>query len=495
MKSKKNNGIAFNVFSNILLQFITVISGFIIPRTILSLFGSEVNGLIGSLTQFMAYIELMEGGLGGVLTARLYKPLVDNDKKKIESILYTARSLYRRIGYVFLAYVIVVAIIYPILNHTSFSFAYISSMAFIIGIQTLIQYTFSSSYQHFLRADKKVYVVSNIKTLLILMNLAVFLVVSVFAKNIHILKLLSGIVFITQPLLFSIYTKKTYKFKKSEIKDKELAKNRWDGFSVNLAYFIHNSTDITILTIFTNLVTVSVYTVHAIVTNGIRKILQAISTAVSPNIGQLYAKGDKKILNEKFNMVEFAYFAITSGLLTIAGLLITPFVLLYTGGVTDANYNQPVFAIILIAAEFLYCIREPYFNLAQAAGRFKDMKFHAYVEAGINLFFSIVLVNYIGLVGVAVGTLLGNAYRTLYHVLYLEDHILHRSPRIFFKKLFIFGVATALSVATCLIFFPMQDGILLFLVNALLYANVTAFFYLIASALFFRKELRELKLL
>ena len=495
MKNIKKHNIVLNVVSNIFLQFVTVISGLIIPRMILSLFGSEVNGLIGSLAQFMVYIELMEGGLGGVLTASLYKPLVENDERKIESILFTARSIYRKIGYVFLLYVISVAVIYPIVTQTSFSFSYVATMALIIGLQTLIQYTFSSSYQHFLRADKKIYVVSNIRSLLILLNLAVFTVISVFVKDIHILKLASGIVFAMQPLLFSIYVKKNYKFEGNKTKNEELIKNRWDGFSVNLAYFIHNSTDVTILTLFTNLITVSIYTVHAIVTNGVRRILQAISTAVSPNIGQLYAKGDKKILNEKFNIVEFAYFLIASGFLTVAGLLITPFILLYTGGITDANYNQPIFAIILVIAEFIYCIREPYFNLAQAAGRFKDMKIHAYIEAGINLLFSIILVNFIGLVGVAIGTLLGNTYRTLYHVFYLEKHILHRSPRIFFRKLAVFGIATMLSVLICVYFFPIQEGILSFVISAILYSCITALFYLIASAIFYRKELGELKLI
>ena len=487
--------VIINIISNFFLQFVTILSGFIVPRIILSLFGSEVNGLIGSLTQFLGYINLVEGGVGGVIVASLYRPLVEKDNKKLSAIIVTAQNFYRKLGLILIGYSVILAVLYPLLSNSSFSFEYASSMTIIIAFQMFLQYVFAIPYQQLLKSDKKVYIVSLVQSLTVILNLLIFIIVSKVFPNIHILKLLAGLVFVVQPILLRLLSKKYYHLDKKAKEDKTLLDSKWDGFAINIAYFIHTGTDITILTIFTNLVTVSVYTVHAIVTNGIRKILQAISTAVSPNIGQLYAKGDKKVLNEKFNMVEFVYFAITSGLLTIAGLLITPFVLLYTGGVTDADYNQPVFAIILIVAEFLYCIREPYFNLAQAAGRFKDMKFHAYVEAGINLFFSIVLVNYIGLVGVAIGTLLGNAYRTLYHVLYLEDHILYRSPKIFFKKFFVFGFASMFSVFVCVFFFPMHEGVRLFLTNALLYVAVTAFFYLIASAVFFRKELRGLKLL
>ena len=55
-----------NMISSLGLQFITILSGFIIPRQILLVFGSDINGLINSLTQFLNYISLVEGGLGSV---------------------------------------------------------------------------------------------------------------------------------------------------------------------------------------------------------------------------------------------------------------------------------------------------------------------------------------------------------------------------------------------------------------------------------------------
>ena len=76
---KKNKTFTNTIFS-ILLQLVTIISGFIIPRLLLSTFGSEVNGLVSSINQFLNYITLIEGGLTGVITASLYKPLLNKDK-------------------------------------------------------------------------------------------------------------------------------------------------------------------------------------------------------------------------------------------------------------------------------------------------------------------------------------------------------------------------------------------------------------------------------
>ena len=63
MRSKKA---IYNIISNLMLQFVVVIYGFIVPQIIISNFGSSVNGLISSITQFLAYITLLESGFGPV---------------------------------------------------------------------------------------------------------------------------------------------------------------------------------------------------------------------------------------------------------------------------------------------------------------------------------------------------------------------------------------------------------------------------------------------
>ena len=100
----KNKITLLNSISALFLQVVTIISGFIIPKIILLYFGSAVNGLVSSISQFLSYIALIEGGVTGVIYASLYKPLLDNDKTKISRILVTSKIFYRRIGYIFMAY-------------------------------------------------------------------------------------------------------------------------------------------------------------------------------------------------------------------------------------------------------------------------------------------------------------------------------------------------------------------------------------------------------
>ena len=58
MNNKKT--IIKNILSSFIYQAITIVYGFIVPVMIIKKFGSEVNGLISSIAQFLAYISLLE---------------------------------------------------------------------------------------------------------------------------------------------------------------------------------------------------------------------------------------------------------------------------------------------------------------------------------------------------------------------------------------------------------------------------------------------------
>lgn len=494
MKNLKSKETLLNIITSIILQLCNIISTFIIPRIILSYFGSDVNGLVSSLTQFLSYISLIEGGVTGVITASLYKPLVDNDEDKISSILKTANSFFKLIGIIFIGYTLVLAIIYPILSVTSFSFIYIFSLTIVLSISLLIQYMYSLTLQSLLIADKKVYIVSLTKILIIILTL-VFVILSVKVyPSIHILKLISGLLFLLQPIVYSRYINKHFKINKNANKDNTLLEQRWNGFAINIAAFIHYSTDVTVLTIFTNLATVSIYSVYALVTSGLRSIINSICSAINPTIGQAYAKGNDNELNNKLDLYEYIVFILVFFSFTLAGLLITPFVMIYTKGINDANYNQLLFGVLLVISEAIYLIKFPHLNLAYSANKFKELTKPAFIEAAINIFVSLVLVNIYGLIGVAIGTICGMTYRMIQQVRFTKNLISDRKQRIFYKKLLLFSITTVIGLIFCYVFIPTASfNILSWIIHAIIYSFVFGILYLLISICFFKNEVGFIK--
>ena len=98
-----------NFISGMIAIFISTLCGFLIPRIIIRVFGSEVNGLISSINQYIGYASLLEGGITGIIIAKLYKPLLENDNRQLSIIVNTANRFYRKISIAVAVYCILIS--------------------------------------------------------------------------------------------------------------------------------------------------------------------------------------------------------------------------------------------------------------------------------------------------------------------------------------------------------------------------------------------------
>lgn len=487
----KNKATLLNMISGLILQLFTLVSGFILPKIILIYFGSEVNGLVSSLNQFLSYITLVEGGITGVIVANLYKPIVDQDNQKISSVLITADRFYKKIGALFISYSIILSIIYPLYFKTEFKFAYVCSLTLILSITLLIQYMFSLTLKTLLNADKKGYIVNFTQTLIVIFNVIFALISVCVHPSIHVLKLISGSLFILQPIVFNGYVKKNYKIDWSAESDNSLIKSRWNGFAINLASFIHNSTDITVLTFLADLKTVSIYSVYSLVSSGVKQLINACLSGIAHTVGQAYAKKNWKELNQKLDIYEYVVFILVFFFLTVTALLITPFVHLYTKGITDTNYNQPLFGFLLVVSEALYLVKLPHLNLAYSANKFKEITIPAYTEAILNIAISVALVKKFGLIGVTIGTIAGMTYRMAFHVYYTSKIVPGRVQSIFYRKFFLFSAGSGAGFILCYKLLPLRTvTVVNWIFHAIFYCVVIESILLVISMLFFQNEIK-----
>lgn len=483
-----------NIMSSLIMQIVSVISALIVPRLILETFGSNANGLVSSISQFLNYISLVEGGITGVIAASLYKPLVDENNYKLSSVLATARSFYRKIGAIFIAYSIIIGLLYPLFVKTGYDYWYIFSLTIVLSIGLLLEYMFSLTFTTLLNADKRVYCVSITSSVLTIANIFLTLAVIKFFPDMILLKFANASLFALKPLVYGAYIKKHYDVDWSAKKDNSLISQRWSGFSINLAFFIHTSTDITLLTLFSDLNSVSVYSVYFLVISKISVLINALTSSLEPTVGQAYASNDECKLNEKMDLYEFIILFSVGFLFLMMGLLITPFVMIYTKGINDANYYQPLFGAIIVLAEATYLLRSPHVSLAYSANKFKEITIPAYVEAVINIIISILLLKKIGLVGIAIGTLAGMIYRGAFHVYFTSKLVPSRPQSFFYKKLLIVVGMCILCTCVCKIFFPIPDfSISSWLLYAVIYGVICILVFGLGSLCFFKKELVMLK--
>lgn len=439
----------YNGMVGLLCEIVTIICGLILPRLILSFFGSSYNGLTQSITQFLSFVVLLKAGVGAVTKAALYKSLAYDDKKQISRIIRATEIFMRRVALIFLAGLIVIAVIYPLLVSNEFEWFFTFTLVLIIGFSTLAQYYFGTTYQMLLEADQMQYVNSTISIVTTIANVVFASLLIKAGAGIHMVKLGSAIVFAANPIAINIVARKKYKIDSKVEPDNTALSQRWDAFAQQVAMLIRDNTDIVILTIVSNTLEVSVYTVYFMVIRAMNSIVRSFTNGLVAAFGNMMAKGEEVVLRKSLELYELMVNCLSAISYSCIFVLITPFVMVYTSGITDVDYNRPIFGYILALAYVFFCIRLPYQNIVEAAGHFKQTKNGAYIEAAINLSTSIVLAWRFGIIGVAVGTLLAMLFRTIQYALYVSKNLVVRSWWIFIKRVLVSLLNMALIVIVC----------------------------------------------
>ena len=434
---KQTKQLKLNTITSLLNQVVSISSGFILPRLILQYYGSDINGVVSSVTQFLAIISLCECGVGAVVQSALYKPITENDIASISKIYKSSNMFFRRVAYILMAYIFVLIIVFPQINQGSYDFWFTTTLIISIAIGTLAQYYLGMTYQIILSAAQLVYVQMLVRTFCTIINVVIGAVMITNGQTIQLVKLMSSIVFLIQPILYMVVVKKRFKIEKKITYTEEPVKQKWNGMAQHIATVVFENTSVLILTVLSTLENVSVYGVYHLVTNGLKLCFVSLTIGMKSYLGDLFARDEKTILNKAFDKFEWIVHTSTTLIFTVTGILIVPFVSVYTLGINDAEYEQPIFAVFICIATAMYIIRLPYNYMIQSAGHFKETQNSAIIEAILNIMVSLVFVKCFGLVGVGIAAAVAMIYRTIYFVIYLSKHILCRSLKKVIKNILI----------------------------------------------------------
>lgn len=490
MRSKQ---VIKNIVSAFILQIIILICGFIIPKLIISNYGSNVNGLITSITKFLAYISLLELGFGPVVKSALYKPIAYKNKEEIKQILKTSEKFFKTIAYIFIIYIVVLCFAFPIMLSDEFNIQFIISLVIIISISIFAEYYFGITYRLYLQAEQKTYIISIIQVVTLVLNTIVTIMLVKLNVNIQIVKLVTACIFLLRPIIQNLYVKKKFNISLKGVKSDYKIKQKWDGVAQHIAYVVHSNADIVILSIFSTMSEVSVYYVYLLVVSSIKNITQIFSNGIDATFGDMIAKEENENLNNSFKLYEVVYFTAVTLIFSVALFLIIPFVKIYTKGITDVNYIRPIFAYLIVISEFIWTIREPYNVLIKVAGHFRQTKKGAWIEAIINIIISLFLVWKYGLVGVAIGTLVAMIIRTLDLIYYSNKNILGRTLKynfkyllvMFFELLLIFVFVKILPQAKVENYFEWD-------LQAIKVFTISAITILVINSVLFKKSIKEI---
>ncbi len=416
--------LAQNTVASLMAQITALVCGFILPRLFLQHFGSDVNGLVNSITQFLSVISFLELGVGAVVQSSLYKPLAEKDNQQISKVMVSANRFFQRLAQILLAYVVVLMLAYPLITNQNFGFLYTDTLIAAISISSFAQYYFGIVNSLLLNADQRGYIQYNAQTITIISNTIVCVIMISMNGTIQLVKLATSLIYLARPLVLHIYVKRHYQIDWKIKYTEEPIKQKWNGVAQHIAAVVLDGTDTIVLTAFSTLSNVSIYSVYYLVVKGVKTLFLSMTNGIQALMGELWAKQELNQLKSFFACVEWSVHTGTTYVFSCTAALIVPFVQVYTFGISDANYIQPVFAILLTLANAMHCLRLPYNIMVLAAGHYKQTQKNYIVAAVLNIVVSVITVKAWGLIGVAVGTLAAMTYQTIWLAVYDSKHFI-----------------------------------------------------------------------
>lgn len=392
------------VLLNFVLTFIVSILGFVQNRYFVQYMGLETLGMMKLFTQLLAYLNIIEMGLGSASAFALYKPLAEKDYKNTSIVVNTIEDIYNKIAILLMALgalcIPIIPFFMKILNFSNEIYFY----WVLYVLNTVSTYLFIKYVILFTANQEFLYVRIIQSSSMIFFRISqVFFIVKYHSFFIYIILLILDN--LTQWIFFKFHYKKKYPF---IIKTKE----RFTGIKNDIKnLFWHKigglvvfNTDLILISKFTSLEVVGIYASYQMIISVLRTIVDILTNILSPKIGNFIAKHKKIEIYNNFKKINIFY-CFTATIFTYCMyILINSFVTLWLGKTMLLNN----FTIGLICFNlWVNLFRGILDRFKEGAGFFDDIR-APILESVINLVVSIILGLKMGLNGVIIGTITSN---------------------------------------------------------------------------------------
>lgn len=424
-RSRTENSI-INSAMSIVTQVLTVVLNFAVKTVFIKMLSDEYLGVNGLFTNIITMLSLADLGIGIAIPYSLYKPLAKKDEHKINVLMNFYKKVYTIIG---IAVLLIGLSLTPflglIIKDIPKNVPHLSLIYILFVIHSASSYFFV--YKKFLiDSDQKGYITSRIIFTFSTLLSIIQIILLVTTKN-YILFLLSSIILvIIQNIYISSKANKLYPFIKNKT-DEKLEKEDMEGIKKNVSsLFIYkvgtvimNGTDNIIISKFIGLIIVGFYSNYVLIINSITTVLNQIFNAITSSIGNLVVTTNKKRSKEVYDNLNFANFWLYALFGVCIIVLINPFINIWIG----KKYVMGFSIVFLLVLNFYVLGMQSVTNsFRNAYGLFWIAKYRPIIMVIINIVISVVLVQFIGIEGVLIGTLISRLVTTAW----LDPYIVHK---------------------------------------------------------------------
>lgn len=436
-----------------------MLAGLILPKTILNCYGSEVNGVVTSITQFVSYLTLVEVGLGDAAIYALYKPLADNDQQRINGIMTATNRFYMKSGVIFTLLLLGLAGLYPLFAKVeAFNGAELFLLVLILGMNSMLDFFTLGKYRAILNADQKVYVISFASIVYYILSTSIIVFLSYKKMPIITVRAAAMSAVFVRTLILLIYCHKNYPaLDYNTVPDNAALSKRWDVLLLQILGAVQRGLPVILATMYTSFLEVSVYSVYNMVMSGIMGVLDIFINGLFTFFGNILARGEKENLKKVYTDFEYSYYAMITVIYSAAFLLIIPFISIYTHGVKDTVYENVLLGGLFVLNGYLYNLKTPQGMLVRSAGLYRETRWQTITQALILVIFGVIWGAEYGLIGIMAASCVSNIYRDVDLWFYIPRHVTKLSAIYTLKRVTLSLMALFFSVNAIYMFLDKMD--------------------------------------
>lgn len=405
MRSKKT---LINIASVWGGQAMIIVVNMIARKVFLQSLGSDYLGLNSLFTNIVGLLAVAELGFGSAIDYSLYKPLAEDDKESIKSLMRLYKKIYCTIGCIILFGGLLLVPWIPSLASGTEEIENVRFIFMMFVFNTAVSYFFSY-YTALITADQKKYVYNIVHYVFQFLMYGMQIVILLNSKNYYAYLLCQMAATVFENLIMTVIAKRKYPYLQQK-NVKPISADNLFSINKNVKALILNkigmslvtSTDNILISKLTNLSVVGIYGNYSTIVTAVRNAFWLGITSFTASVGNQLVKGTKKECIEIFYAVQLLGNWLYGWGTICLFVLLTPFVRLWYG-----EYILATTIVLMICVNlYLSGQRTVLQSYISAAGMYHSIRYRAITEGILNVILSVILGKYFGLSGIFAGTLI-----------------------------------------------------------------------------------------
>lgn len=483
MKDSKKQ-LSLNAFAaSLSFTILQGLLGFIVTRLILSVYGSDFNGINATANQFINVLLLLEGGFTLSTNVALFKPIVNQDEAEINQILSATSRVFHKVGILFLIVGIIGSYFFAKLIRTDLGRMDVFLLFIFTLIPSAFNLFFTAKYDVLLRAEQKEYLITLVNMAIVVVTQLSLILITSLRLHYFAVRIVQAIGLMLGGTIIVNICKRNHKNLDLSVEPNYSSiKGTRDVLIQKITSLIYGTTPVLYISMLLGSLYVSVYAVYNSVFSLIKNVLYSLVNAPRMSFGTLIVERETIHVRNQFLLYEFIVIFFSTVLFTSVYIMTMPFIHLYTTGLTDVLYADSKIPLLLTLIGYFEIMHIPSGHIINMSGNFRYSKKFQLVATAILVVSIPAGAFFLGFIGVLLGILITAVSLAIMEMGFIHLHYFPKSM-LKFARILIANIVPALIFGSIgVVFLPAIHNYVMFLVLGFL-VLVACFFLVLCSNL------------